>query len=487
MSRIFKIALVQNIGFSAIAKLIAIILSGIANVVLAWHLGSHDYGIAGFALIIINLFTQFNDFGINNAVIQKKELTDRSLYTGFTMKVVLSVFVFITSFLIAPLAKYIFPETAIVNVIKLLSLNFLLNCLAFIPLTILTRELNFKTMMFYQIAAPLANALTSIVLALKGFTYWSIVIGNVCATLVSVLLINIMKPVKVKLKFDRQDARELINYGAKMLCSQLLIFAIINLDNFLIGVVSGADALGYYSLAFNWGSLISVLSASVILTVLFPTFAKVQHDKEIIKNTYLRVMKIIAFMIIMVNLCLFSAAKEFLVLILGHGSDKWLPSLLVLKIFCVYGIGRALLEPVGSVVLAIGRTDLLLKSTIITAAFEMILLYPALRYFGIAGVAILVTMSYMMQYYIYFHALRHEINLGFREMFRTVSPSIISGLSMGVLMALLLRWYGENQPTATAFTLKIVICMSGYILMHGLLSKWTLFKEAKTILLNMKA
>ncbi|HUL00752.1 MAG TPA: lipopolysaccharide biosynthesis protein [Nitrospirota bacterium] len=487
MSRIFNIALVQNIGFNAVAKVIAIVLSGVANVVLAWHLGSRDYGIAGFALIIINLFSQFNDFGINNAVIQRKELKDRSLYTGFTMKVILGLLVFAASFLIAPLAKYIFSETAVVNVIKLLSLNFLVNSLSFIPVTILTRELNFKTMMLYQIAAPLVSAVTSIVLAVNGFTYWSIVIGNVCATLASVILINILKPVKVKIEFDRRDAREFVNYGAKMFYSQLLVFAIINLDNFLVGTVAGAEALGYYALAFNWGSLISVLSASVILTVLFPTFAKIQHDRTIIKDTYLRVMKVIAFIIIMVNLCLFSVSREFLVLILGHGTDKWLPSMLVLKIFCVYGIGRALLEPVGSVVLAIGRTDLLLKSTLITAFIETAFLYPALRYYGIPGVAIVVTMSYMLQYFIYFPALRNEINLDFREMIRAVRPAIVSGLLLGVAMALFMRWYGENQPTAALFTLKLVICTCGYIFMHGLFSKWTMFKEARIILATMKA
>ncbi len=487
MSQTFKTALVKNISFNAAAKIITIVLSGVASVVLARHLVSRDYGIAGFAIIIVNLFSQFNDFGINSAVIQKKLLTDRALYTGFSMKVTLGVLVFISSFFVAPLTKYLFHEAAVVNVVKLLSLNFLLNSLSFIPVTILTRKLDFKKIMYYQIAASLTSSLTSIILVVHNYSYWSIVIGNVCATFVSVILINILKPVKIKIEFDRRDAGALVNYGGKIFISQLLIFAIINLDNFVVGVVSGVNTLGYYSLAFNWGSMISVLSASVILTVLFPTFANIQHDKANIRDAYLRVVKVIAFISILTNLCLFTVSKEFLVIVLGQGTDKWLSSLLVLKIFCFYGIARSLLEPVGSVVMAIGRTDLVLKSTIVTALIEVVFLYPVIRYFGLTGVAVLVTMSYMLQYFIYFPALRNEINLEYRDMFRTISPAVASGICIGVLTALFMRLDVGYRPTAMVFALKLVVCIAGYVLMQGLLSKWTMIKEARTIFANMKA
>ena len=75
-----------------------------------------------------------------------------------------------------------------------------------------------------------------------------------------------------------------------------------------------------------------------------------------------------------------------------------MPALTAFRILCIYGMCRCLLEPVGNVILAIGRTRELLITQIIVAVFELGLLYPSLKYFGIEGVAVVVTMAYVTAY-----------------------------------------------------------------------------------------
>ena len=61
-----------NIGYNAIVSGVfgSAVLS---NIILARHLSSVDYGIVNFAKIFIGFIAMFSDFGINTALIQRKD------------------------------------------------------------------------------------------------------------------------------------------------------------------------------------------------------------------------------------------------------------------------------------------------------------------------------------------------------------------------------------------------------------------------------
>ena len=57
--------------------------------------------------------------------------------------------------------------------------------------------------------------------------------------------------------------------------------------------------------------------------------------------------------------------------------------------------------------------------------------------FGIEGVAVLVTVSYLTQYFVYFPALKSEIGLEYRDLFASLRLSIFSALVIVVLDGLI--------------------------------------------------
>lgn len=481
MASSLKTTTFKNIGFNAVAKVVALFFSALTSLILARILVPNDYGIVGFALIFVNLLAQFNDFGINSAVVRKKELDEQSLYTGFTIKTILGIIVFVLSYLIAPLSTHFFDDGAVVNVIRMLSLNFLLTIFVFLPSIQLTRELNYKKLALSQIIGSLVSSATSVLLALNGFKYWSIVISNLCAATVALILLNLIKPLKVMFKFNKAIALEFIRYSRYLFFSVFLVFVIFNADNFIVGAVSGSRTLGYYALAFNWGAKICELMSAVILTVLLPTFSKIQDNKDKIKEAYLQILEVVAFLSILANLSLFISSREFLFVVLGHSTEKWLPALPALKIFCIYGIFRSLLEPVASVMMVIGRTDLLFKANLLASLIEITFLYPVLKRFGIEGVAILVTISYVSQYLIYFPILHKEIKLNVRGVVNTIKPSFISGLVVLICSELFLSPI-KLQAGKLYLGLKLLTTVIGFIGLHGILTKWNMLKEVKSLI-----
>ena len=96
----------------------------------------------------------------------------------------------------------------------------------------------------------------------------------------------------------------------------------LNGDNFAISAMRGAKTLGYYAVAFNWGSMVCVMLGGVVLSVLFPTFSRMQSDRQRMKKAYLQVLEYVSFVGILVNMGLLAVSKDFLFFVLGHGTEK---------------------------------------------------------------------------------------------------------------------------------------------------------------------
>ena len=470
---------INSIGYSSFARIATFLLQVITSIILAQNLASRDYGVVGFALIIIGFLARFSDFGITSAVVQKIEIDQRSLYTGFTLRIFLGVVMFLLCIAMAPVAKLFFDDPAIGIVIRVLAANFVISGFSFLPNTTLTRNIEFKTLSMASLIAAIVRSTLCITLVLAGFQYWSLVWGEIGATLATAITLNYLCPMKPWIELDRKTAVDFMRFGGRLLLTGLVIFSILNADNLLIGAVGGASMLGFYALAFNWGSMACGILEETVHNVLFPTFSKIQKDKDGIRNAYLKVLEYVSTIGVMANVTLMVNAREILTFVLGRGTDKWVPALWALKILCIYGISRIILVPVGNVVLALGKPGILLKANLLAGIIEIGLLYPAMKYGGINAVAILVASAYASQYFIFLPFLKKYCGITVAELFNVLKPSIFSGAAV-ILGALVLD--GQLQFSIASMLVKIPYCMLGYFILHGLITKWRILREARMIL-----
>ena len=482
MSESLKATTLRNVGYNSFAKVILMVVLAVANIIMTRTLAPSDYGIVGFAGIFTAFLAQFSDFGIRSAVIQQKEIEPQDLYTAFTIKFVIGLIIFALAFLGAPLAVRFFDNPAIVLVIRVMSFTFVLNTFAILPEILLTRKLDYKKIALANLIPALINSATAVTLALMGFQYWSLVIALLVMSLSTCVMMNALQPVRYCFGFSRVAAARFIRFGGNVFVSGFIAFLIFNADNFLIGAVKGSNALGYYSLAFNWGSMVCGMIATIVLSVLFPTFSKMQGDRERLKNSYLKVLQYISFGGVLVNMTLFVVSRDFLFLVLGHSTDKWLPALTALRILCFYGVVRLLLEPVGQVVMALANTRVMRQATMLVATIELVGLYPALRFLGIEGVALLVTVAYMAQYAIYYSVMQSELQISVRELLSTVGPAL-----WGMLLLFLVFMIGDvvgvgGIGSLLVFSVKIASCIVIYLVAYGATTKWQLYKDIRKLM-----
>ena len=471
----------RNISYNAVATVLVAAIQFFTNIILARVLSASDYGIVGFANIFVAFMMQFGDFGLNNALVQRKDLDTATLSTAFTLKALFSVLIFLGLLAGAPLARLLMDRPEIVAVIRLLSLNFLLSVGSFLPQVLMTRELDYRKLAMPSVVSVAAGSALAIGLAHAGFGYWSIAANSVFSAFLSTLILLLLRPATVSFRYDRSAAGSLLRFGGSVLVPGIMVFFIFNTDNFAIGALRGAEQLGYYAIAFNWGSMICVQLATLFHKVLFPTFARLQHDLHAISKAYLSSVRYVAFLAVPVNIILLLYGKEFLIQVLGRGSDRWLPSLPALQILCIYGIFRVILEPVGNVILAIGKPELCIRSIMFVAVIELGLLYPAVVSFGVPGVAVCVTVAYLSQYFVYLPLIHRELGIKGRDLMKEIRIS----LAATAVMAGILAAAKSHLPSS----LPVLLGQGGaaavlYLGVYALMDRGALFGELKALLLR---
>jgi O-antigen/teichoic acid export membrane protein len=472
-----------NISYNSIAKALTMAVQAATTMILARTLGANDYGVIGVAMIVIGFLARFDDIGMTAALVQRKDADREVLATAQTLNLILAVLLFIAAQVAAPFTAEAFHNPAIPMVVRVLGVSFLLSAAGFIPTALMTRHLQFARLRSAAVAGTVARGLVAVTLALAGAKHWSLVAGVLASGLVSAILLRQFCPQRAPWRFDRTLARGMLSFGLPLWGSGILTFIVFNTDTFLIGTVKGTTELGYYTVAITWSMFVCSALSEVVHSVLFPRFAQLQFAREELAQRYARSLQGTIFVAFMANAALCACADGFVFTVLGKGTDRWLPCVVPLQVLCAYGALRATMEPVGSVVLALGRSRLLLWATLVPAGIELALLPWGVRHWGLPGIATLVTVAYALQWLVFAPFLVRELRFTPLRLLRLALPgalaagaAIIAARSLGLGNPLL--WPGLLFRAGIACVVFTVI--------HELLSRGSILAEVGLVIARVR-
>lgn len=470
----------RNLLYSAFTKGLTVLCWGLTSLVVARNLSPSDYGVVRFVSTIILFTGRFSDMGLSGAVIRRREMPPDSLGTVLTLKIILSFSAFAIALLIAPFARLVFSHPATGNLIRIAALSFLFSTVGFIPQILLTRQMNYRALVIPGIASAAVQCLVSVTLVLLGWSYWAVIIANVAAPLAGGIATQFTKRVVVGLSLDWKDAKEYLRFGVPLVGSSLLYFLIFNLDNFLVGTTLGSTQLGYYALAFTWGSFICCLLQDTLNNVLLPSLAAIQDNTAAVRRWFLKTIDLVALVAVAANSVLFVNAHYFLVILLGRGSNKWVPAETSLKILCIYGMARTVIEVAGPILMARGETKTFFRASSLVGAVEVVLLLLALRSGRIEMVAVAVLVAYGFAAAVFLSFLRRELSIGIPDIVAKIWP-VVPALVMGYVATSLLP--ASLGTSVTGLAVRGLFTALVVLLSHGLFTRFRCFQEAKEMIL----
>lgn len=362
--------MLSNAKWVGLSQIFKIFVQLINIVVLARLIPPSEYGLMAMATVVVNLALLVRDLGTSAAIIQRKNLTPRTINAVFWLNIFMGVGIALFIVITSPFVSTLFHQDKLVIILCLLSLSFPLASSSSAHLALMERESQFKKVAFIEISSSLVSVAIAILLAFYGFgvmsLVWQILIMNAMSTCQLWISSN-WRP-NFRIIWDVKELKKIFGFSANLTVFNFINYFSRNADSMIIGHFFSAAILGSYSLAyrvmlFPLQSLTFVASRS-----LFPILSKEQDNSSSLKSIYLNAVYFILILVFPMMIGLATLRYPFVQLVFG---PQWSLTADILLWLAPTGIIQSVLSTSGSVFMSKGKTKILMMLGFLGALLQV--------------------------------------------------------------------------------------------------------------------
>ena len=451
---------VEAVKWTALSATLISGLGLIQMLVLARLLVPSDFGLMGMIHTVLGMASLLGDFGITSFIIQRQKHSQEHLDSLYCLGVGLAFALCTLLWATAPMIVRFYDEPRLKPLLLYAIPILILMALGQPFQALLEKNLSFAVLARLEVAGAAVGASAAFLLAHKGYGPFAL-LGGAYANLVvrTIGLVSIGRRLWTpRFEFSLQTLKELLPFGLNRLGHKASSFISTNFDFLVVGSFVGAEALGYYSLAYNLANAPGTKINAVISRVIFPVFSKVQDDHVRVRRGYLRMHELSALVNFPFLLGMLIVAPVGIPFLLGSG---WRPAVPVLQILSVVGLGASIVGTIGPVLLAKGRTDLGFKWSLLLMTIQVPGILAGVLLGGVLGVSIafacLQTLYAAISYPFLVRAL---IGPALREYLKTMWPAAWMSMIMATV-TLAARILLQELPAI--LLLPLCISLGGFV------------------------
>lgn len=403
-------------------------VSFLVSIILARLLAPEAYGTIALAMVFINILQVFVDSGMGTALIQKKDADDLDFSSVFYFNIAACLVLYAGLFLAAPSIAQFYGDPALTALVRALSLTVVVSGVRNIQQSYVSRHLLFKRFFFSTIGSTLASAVVGIAMAYAGFGVWALVGQSLSNVVTGTIILWATVPWRPRRMFSWQRLKGLLSFGWKLLVSALLDTGYNNLRNLIIGKLYSSADLAYYNQGDKLPNLVITNINTSIDSVLLPTMANEQDDPARVRSMTRRAIKTSTYVMAPLMMGLAACAEPLIRLIL---TEKWLPCVPFLRIFCItymfYPIHTANLNAIK----ALGRSDLFLKLEIAKKIVGLTILLCTMWH-GVMAMAYSLLLSSVLSQIINSWPNRKLLRYHYLNQLADILPALLLACAMGL-------------------------------------------------------
>lgn len=369
-------------------------------IILARLLLPKEFGLVAMLMIFTMIGQKFLDSGFGSALIQKKEATHVDCCSIFYFNIVFGIMAAGLLCLTAPWIAGFYGEPILVPLVRVLSLNLIVNAFGLVQTSLLIKHIDFKTQLKVSMIATTLSGGIAITMAYQGFGVWSLVVRSVTDNLFRTVLLWLFNNWRPSLVFSFTALKSMFHFGSRLMLSGFINAVFQNIYLVIIGRIFTATDLGFYSRAKHFQRVSAENLTSSVSRVIFPAFSTVQNDNTRFKRGMQKTLAIMVFLNFPLMVGLLVTARPLVLVLL---TEKWLPCVPYLQLLCVIGLLHPLQVINLTVLIAKGRSDLFLRLEIFKSILVIISVAVTYRWgiaaliYGHIGVSILG--YYLNSYY----------------------------------------------------------------------------------------
>jgi O-antigen/teichoic acid export membrane protein len=418
-----------------------------ATMILARLLTPADFGIVTMVTTFSLLLCSFGLNGFTEAILQREEITDSLASNLFWANLCISVvftFVFIA---IGPLLARFYHDPLVARVATGMSLTILIGNSGWIHLALLSRAMQFRTVATINVVARFISVICTIVLAMLGWGYWALVVGQIAVSVSTLIGAWRMCRWVPRLPTRGHGTASALKFAVSVYSHYSFNYVTRNTDNLLVGWRFSAQALGFYKRAYDLFILPESQLIAPISAVMVTTLSRLNKDRDQYRRYFLSGISVLAFWGMGIGVDITLVGTDAIRFLMGPGWEE------AGRIFSLFGpgIGVMLLYSThGWIHLSSGRPDRWFRWGLVEFLCTISLFVMALHW-GPAGVALAWTISYFVLLFPAFRYAGTPIGLPVRSVFDAIWKFFVASSTAGCGTALLIWFIPSFRDVPGAF------------------------------------
>ncbi|MFM7104777.1 MAG: oligosaccharide flippase family protein, partial [Flavobacteriales bacterium] len=318
--------------------------------ILARLVSKDSFMLMGIVLGIMGFAEIFSQIGIGPALIQRKEIDQHHINSGFFSALIPGILFTIIFIALAPVIASFYRLDELTDIVRVVCTSFTISALALVPRSMMTKDLQFKNMFKAGMISIIGgNLIVGLSLAWMGFHVWAYVWALFAQNALMTMALWYYQPVKITWSWKWSATKDLIRYGTASTLFNALNYLATKLDvlvlpRFMRGnqemltSLQKADASYYERAGYAMTQPITIMG-KLSDSVLFSGMSKLQDDHLRLRKMLMVSLRVISLTLVPVSVFMVFFSGDLIQIWLG---SDYLYTATVLKILFWAVIFRSL-------------------------------------------------------------------------------------------------------------------------------------------------
>lgn len=436
--------MVGSTGFLSVTKIFFVFI-------LARLLKPEDFGVFSLATIFTNIFITIGRHGVSYYIVQDNYAVKDKKIASLHINILFGLLSSIALFLSAGTISNIFSFRGLKEILKLLSFLPFIASLGQVAEGSLQKDLKFKELsLINSFSYLISNIFIVLPLALNNFGALSMVLGLISNTLLTSVILIILRPINFFKIVNISLYKKIISFGNGISLSSILQVTSNNVDNFFIGNLFGPQILGIYTVAFQILVIPTKLIGVSLSKVLFPAISAKQNNNQSISKALNYSISIVSLVCFTMSSFILANTSEIVDLFLGEG---WSQAIIPLRILSLGMMARVCTKLCESAITAIGEVHklVLLKFTSLMIILTGIYIGQIFNFLGATiGVCLGLALNFLLILSVTFKTIKISWGFTLKNIFR-----YLVFISITFFISLNINLFSSENINSSIFVLLI--------------------------------
>ena len=330
---------VSGVAWSFSEKFLSMVVQMVVSIVVARQLAPDDFGIMAIMTFFTSVALAIVDSGFSQTLIRKPHPTDTEYRSVLGFNVVVSLVLYVVFLALSSPLAALYDAPVIRDIAPVLFLVLPINSLCVVQTVMFTREFRFALLSKIVFFSSLLSGIVAVVMAVAGCGIWSLVAQRLLMMGLKAAAFWWIRRWRTSAPFSLASLRAMAPFSLRLLATDLIASIYNNVAQLFIGKMHSTSALGYYAQAQKLKDLPVTSIVQAVQGVTYPALAEVDGDERKFSEAYMRIVRLLSFVIFPVMLGFVAIAPDMFMLLLGY---KWMPTVPYFEILALSGMAYPL-------------------------------------------------------------------------------------------------------------------------------------------------